>query len=135
MPSLPAPEFQCVSVPVLKINLPSCPQPCCPSPCGGGGGGFGGGLFGKRKRRSTLSKSNTDCTDIILKTIIQKNIGKDNRISTEMISIALRIHYNETAYFGVTCTPASDSYFSTTIKDYCMETVDGTTCSIVKHNI
>lgn len=66
LPKIPPPEFQCVSIPVLKLSLPTCSTPCCPpgpsfSPCGK-----------RKKRKISFLEKNNDCTDNLLRQIIHQ---------------------------------------------------------------
>uniref|UniRef100_A0A0N5A0F2 Ground-like domain-containing protein n=1 Tax=Parastrongyloides trichosuri TaxID=131310 RepID=A0A0N5A0F2_PARTI len=128
LPKIPPPEFTCVSVPVLKLSLPSCSTPCCPpgpsfSPC-----------MKRRKRNINHIEKDDDCTDNLLRQIIQQNIKNESLMSVYTISLAMKEIYGENHTFAVSCGPNKNFYYSTTIKNYCYNGNDKIFCTIFKYN-
>uniref|UniRef100_A0A0N5BVJ6 Ground-like domain-containing protein n=1 Tax=Strongyloides papillosus TaxID=174720 RepID=A0A0N5BVJ6_STREA len=128
LPRLPPPEFTCVSVPVLKLSLPTCTTPCCPpgpsfSPCGK-----------RKKRKISLYERDFDCTDSLLRQIILQNLKNNTMLSVHFISMALKEFYGYNNTFGVNCGSRKDFFYSTTMNNYCFEGNDKILCGVFKYN-
>uniref|UniRef100_A0AC35U3I9 Ground-like domain-containing protein n=1 Tax=Rhabditophanes sp. KR3021 TaxID=114890 RepID=A0AC35U3I9_9BILA len=119
-PQLPQLSLTCISIPAIRIPIPS--MPSCPQPCGG------------RKKRSAAKKPLDDrCTDSALRKLILTNINESSSKSQENIYEAAKSYFNETDDYIVSCGPSENFYFTTSLDNYCVDGTDKLTCSIFKY--